>query len=571
VAQFRTTADILDLALDNGGEVTNGRSAYEARVLGFMNRVHQSLVAGGTIALLKDVSIQIDETWPWAKSKHPLVLELKPKYTTGNVTITRGSNALTFYPAPPVSLEGYHIKINNRSETFKLLAHDANTTTAYLDGGYPDDSVAGVAFTCFKIDYELVPSYLMVSDSNNKIQFKKTSGGSTLTATLTKGVYSPDDLITEIATKMTTAAGGPTITGDYDPLTRKFSLTSNGAGSTTLEIVGDGSESLLSIHKDIGFDDETSEAALTQEAVYALGGISRLVEPFRINKGSNIVVTGIDPETFSRNYPISVMREGYPDRFCVMSESSDGVFTVRFNKYPEFRTRLEIEKVDVPRDLKDNAASIPLVPRKHVNVLEDAATFYLMLLKNDDRMQIYANLVQAKLGQMIGVHRGQMLRTSEFFGRMIPRRELTKRNTAQFDQSAYSADSTSTDVGTQTLVPVTLDYTDFSAAALTSSVVAETLALNRTIFAVIIKHSTPFSGGVSSLVLDVGITGDTTKFIENFDVMQAVSSSAQDSVLTVYFPGVATDIIVTARAVGSNLSSLTAGVVELFFLEGINS
>lgn len=569
MAQFRTTADILDLALDNGGEVTNGRSPYEARVLGFTNRVHQALISGGTIALTKDASIQIDETWPWAKSRNPLVLEMKPKYTTGNVTITRGSNALTFYPAPPISLEGYHIKINSRAEVFKILAHTVSTTTAYLDGGYPDDSVAAVAFTAFKIDYELVPDYLLVSDLNNKIQFKKTDVGSVITGTLTKGVYSPDDLVTHVATVMTTAAAGPTVTGDYDPISRKFSLVSNGAGTTILEIVGNGTESQFSIHRELGFDDETSEAALTQEGIYALGGISRLIEPFRINKGNNIIVTGIDPETFSRNYPIATMREGYPDRFAVLSETSDGIFTVRFNHYPEFRTRLEIEKVDVPHDLKDSSSSIPLVPRKHINVLEDAATFYLLLLKNDDRMQVYANLVQSKLSQMIGSHRGQMLRTSEFFGRIIPRRELTKRNQPQFDQSAYSQ-TTTTDVGTQTLVPVTLDYTDFSAAGLTSTVVAETLAAGRTIFAVIIKHSTSFVG-VSTLHLDVGIVGDTTKFIQNFDVMQAVASGAQDSVLTVYYPGVSTDIIVTATATGANLNLLSAGVVELFFLEGINA
>jgi len=60
VAQFRTTADVLDLALANAGEVTNGNSPYETDLLNKLNRVHFTLVAGGTIALGKDSSVQID-------------------------------------------------------------------------------------------------------------------------------------------------------------------------------------------------------------------------------------------------------------------------------------------------------------------------------------------------------------------------------------------------------------------------------------------------------------------------------------------------------------------------------
>jgi len=568
LAQFRTTADIIDAALRNAGEVTNGNSSYESEALGFVNRVHFSLISGGTIALGKDSTVEIDETWSWAKSRSPLLLELQPAYDTGSVTISRGNEAGTFYPAPSVSLQGYHLRISGREETFKIASHAADATAFELDSAYPDASVTAVAFVAFKIDYILQPAHVIVTDSNNKIQFQKTAG-TTLTGTLTNGVYSPSEIATHVASVMTTAASGPTITGSYSSLTGKFTLSSNGSGSTTLLIVGDGSYSYSSIHKDLGFDDETSTAGLTQVSTYVFGGISRLVEPFRIHKGYGTNVTGLDSESFHRVFPLRGITEGYPDRFSVIHETSDGLITVRFNRYPDVRTRLEIERVAIPRDLKDNTSSVPLVPRKHVDVLEDAATFRIMLLKSDDRANIYMNLVQGTLKSMISQHRGGLVRTGKHFGQVIPRKEMLNRERPNFVISPYSEPAAVS--GTvQTLIQETLSYEDFTAAGLTREVTVRTLAANRTLFSILVKHNTAFSGGsISSVSLDIGITGDADRFITSFSISQAVSATAQDSVLTVYYPGVATAITVTATAIGGDLNTLTAGSVDLYFLESI--
>lgn len=569
MAQFRTTADIIDLALQNGGEVTNGNSPYETRVLNYVNRVHFALVAGGTIPIGKDSTVEIDETWPWAKAKNPLVLELQPPYSTGNVTISRGNESGTFYPAPSISLRGYHLFIPGREEVFRIVAHEADATTFEIDSTYPDTSVSGVAFVAFKIDYTLIPSVLIVSDSNNKIQFQKTAGN-TLTGTLTKGVYTPAQLATHVASVMTTAASGPTITGAFSSVTGKFTLTSDGAGSTTLVIVGNGSYSNFSIHKTMGYDDEASTAGLAQESNYVLGGIARLIEPFRIYKGAGNVITGSDSESFHRDFPLNRLREGMPNRFCVIEEGSDGLLTVRMNKYPSVKTRIEIEFVPVPRDLKDNSSSIPMVPRKHIDVLEDAATFYLMLNKSDDRSQVYANLLQGKLKAMISQHRGGLVRTGKNFGQIIPRREMMDRyRRNDFIETPYSEPAAVS--GTvQTLIQETLSYEDFSAAGLTRTVTVRTLAANRTLFSILVKHNTAFSGGsVSAVTLDIGISGDDDRFITSFSVSQAVSASAQDSIITVYYPAVATDITVTATSVGGDLNTLTAGSVDLYFLESI--
>jgi hypothetical protein len=159
----------------------------------------------------------------------------------------------------------------------------------------------------------------------------------------------------------------------------------------------------------------------------------------KIHKGlGDGSIYGIDAESFQRNYPFNLIYEGYPDKFAVIRELQDGTITVRMNKYPVDKTRIEIEFVAVPRDLLDSAGSIPLVPRKHIAVLEDATTFYLMLDKSDDRAQIYANLVQANLTAMISQNRGSEARTGEWFGQIIPRPDLIERPRTLRDQDPYS-------------------------------------------------------------------------------------------------------------------------------------
>lgn len=421
MAQFRSTADILDLALQNAGEVTNGNSPYETQALNYLNRVHFAIVAGGTIPIGTSATVEIDEVWPWSKSKSPMLIELQPKYDTGTISLTQGSEAGTLSTASASSLQGYHLRIDGRNEWFKIASHTAAGTAIELDGIYPDETGTALTFEAVKLDYDLVPSYIVVNSTNNKFQFQKLAG-STLTATLTSGTYSLADLATHLGTVATTAAGGPTITASYSAITRKFSVTSNLAGATAFYIVGNGDQSEFSIHKDLGFDDDTSSAsAATQTGTYILGGISRLVEPFKIHKSNDGGIYGVDAETFQRNYPFNSISEGTPDRFSVVGEGSNGTYTVRFNKYVHEKTRVEVDYVPVPRDLKDNSSSIPLVPRKHSDVLEDAATFYIMMNKSDDRMQHYAGLVQGKLKAMISQHRGALLRSGKNFGQIIPR------------------------------------------------------------------------------------------------------------------------------------------------------
>lgn len=432
MAQFRTTADILDLALTNGGETTNGNSGYESQLLNYLNRVHFTLVAGGTIPLGKDRTITIDEVWPWARSKRPMIIELQPKYETGTVTLTLGSEAGTFSSAPSYSVAGWYLKISGRDEWFRIAAHTASSTAFELDAAYTDTSGSGLVFFAVKLDYDLVPDYLVIDSENNKYEFKANSAGATNTATFTAGTYTPAQLATHAGTQITAVAGIGTVTVAYDAVTRFFTLTNNGASNSThIPQFASGSNAAISAHRILGYDDNDIAAANTHVSTYVVGGIARLIEPFKVSRDSS-EINGIDPESFMRNYPIKDTIEGTPSRFCVIREKPDGTQSVRFNSYPKNKTRIEVDYIPIPRDLKDNASSIPVVPRKWVDVLEDACTFYLMLNKNDDRMQIYANLVQGKIEAMVAQFRGGLSRMGQNFGKIIPRRDLVSRLSRRF-------------------------------------------------------------------------------------------------------------------------------------------
>lgn len=426
MAQFRTTADVLDLILTNGGEVTNGNSPYETQVLNYLNRVHFTLISGGTIPISGDTSVTVDEVWPWARARLPLILELQPKQNTGTVSLTQGSEAGTFSSAPSVSLKGWYLRIVGREEWLRIASHTASATAFELDGAYPDTTGASLNFEAVKLDYDLIPDYIVVDTENNKLQFQETAG-TTLTATLTSGSYSPSAYATEVQTQLNATGGSPAYTVTYSATTRKFTLVSDRASSSVFVMVGTGDQSLFSAHKTLGLDDENTTNAGTVTSTYVLGGISRLIEPFKVHKGSSLEgnIYGTDPEAFQRDYPFPRIEQGIPDRFCVVREKEDGTITVRFNRYPSDKTRVEVEHVPIPRDLKDSSASIPIVPRKHIDVLEDAGTFYLLLNKNDDRSQVYANLMHGKIKAMIAQHRGSQQRTGDNFGKVVPRLDQT--------------------------------------------------------------------------------------------------------------------------------------------------
>lgn len=118
-----------------------------------------------------------------------------------------------------------------------------------------------------------------------------------------------------------------------------------------------------------------------------------------------------------------------------------------------------------------------------------------------------------------------------------------------------------------------LAYTGFSTAALTNSITLFALPAGGIIHGIKIKHSTAFAGtSITGYTISVGISGNLTKYASAFNVFQAVASNTlqfsqdfgiEDDVSS-------TNILVTATSVGANLSSASAGVVDIYALLSVS-
>lgn len=562
MAQFRTSADILDEILQKAGEPTNGNSPFEARALTYANKVHHAIIGGGNI-----FNLEADEPWVWARSKHPIIIELQPAFTTGSVTATYGETDIVFTSAPSVSLEGWHFQIAGKPTVYKLSQHTSGDTVANLDSAFVDSTSTSYNFRAFKLDYEILPSYMTVDSFNDRFDFQETAA-TTLSASLTHGAYTPANLLSHVITRLG-ATGTAAYGGSYDSVLKQFNVTS----SVSFKMLGSsGSNKKRSSLPLLGFDRLDFTGAQTYTSSYTPNRISRLIEPFKIFsfEGGEPFIYSTDPIKMQEDYPISQTKQAVPDRFIRITEEADGTVWVRFNAYPSQRIKAVIDWIPTPLDLQDNAASVPALPRSDVDTLIHGAAAYLAFDKEDSKWEGLLNLCKSGLEGMKKKNRALLFRTGELFGQQVPRADLDGRRRRFNYGYTVSGGTQTTAESVQTMIHVSLGYAAFSASSTASSVTARTLPASRSLFAVIVKHSTAFTGAsISAVTLDVGISGDPTKFINGFDVAQAVSATAQDSALVLYYPAAATDILVRLNTVGANTSALAQGSVDLYFQESI--
>lgn len=569
MAQFRTTADLKLEVLEKSGEVINGNSSYDSSVILYLNKAHQAIIGGGSI-----FSLKVDEPWAWAKSRHPIILELEAPFQTGNATVTTGERGVVLSAPPSTSLEGWHFKATGDRNTYKITEHTAASPNISLDANYVGGS--GIkSFKIFKIDYEISPKFLVIDSYNDKLNFIET-GTTELTITLVHGSYTPAELATHVASLLNSHVGTVnTYSGAFDPILKIFSFVSNLSGmGTVFKMLGaTGTNKLRTALPVLGFDTLDYTGAASYISTYQVGNVSRLIEPFKsFQRCADPFIYGSDPQDMENKFPLADIREQVPTHFTKIFEDSNGNITVRFNTYAMNAMKIEIDWIPVPHDLQNNAASIPRIPRKDIDVLIHAACMFILYDKNSPKFQVMLDITRSALEAMEKKNRSEMFRVGQYFGQIVPRQDYVNRRSHLRYGYPVSGDGQPNQVsdGTSNVVmtKVTMNYTSFQIGALTISPTAKNLAANRSLVALIIKHTTSFGGGaISSLLIDVGIAGDTQRFISGFDVMQAVAPGAQASNLTVFFPAVETPILVTATAVGANLSELTQGSLDLFFHE----
>lgn len=578
MAQFRNCADIFDEILQKCGEPTNGNSPYESLVQIYANKVHHAIIGGGSI-----FNINVDEPWVWARSHFPMVVELQPAITTGFISCSNGSNNITFSTTPisgvtgsAASVEGWHIQAMGLSTVYKIMNHTAGGTTAQIDSSFVD-TTGTYSFRCMKIDYPIFPAYMYVDNSNDRLDFQEngTAGNTTsnLTALIPHGAYAPGSLAATVATQMG-SLGTAAYTCAYDTVANTFFISA----SQTFALLGAsgsnaGGRNALPA---IGFDKLDQTAALSYTSTYQPNQVGRLIEPFKMFMsnwwGENFCYS-TDPIKMQEDYPIARMSCRFPDRFCRISEDNNGVIWVRFNAYPIQLTKLQIDWIPQPIDLQDNTASFTRMPRGDVDALIHGASAFIMLDKNDSKYSNFVELAKTHLDAMKKKNHGMLFRTGQAFGQIIPRQDLNRavrRLNFGYTVDGGSTAAMTTIAGTpcDSMTSFTLGYGRWSAANTVSSATGAVLPANCAVLALLVQLSQPFTGPlITGVSLNVGIQGDSTKFVNSFDVAQA--TPAQTSVATFYFPATSTPILVQLTSVGGNLNALTAGMLSLSLQETV--
>lgn len=193
MANFATLADVVEYALFRAGEFTTGQLGdgdfYNGTdggpVLGYINDVIEGLLLGSPLGLTDDLGRPMPGVdWWWARKQPNAVLQLKAPMQTGTVSITKGERALVFsnllaeggfivgqgivgqaIVGGTLDLAGYRIRIGSSSYLPRIISTDATGThtEAVIDGAWPDETQTNVAYTAFKLEYDLPDDFLRFS------------------------------------------------------------------------------------------------------------------------------------------------------------------------------------------------------------------------------------------------------------------------------------------------------------------------------------------------------------------------------------------------------------------------
>jgi len=415
MAQYQTSEDIVTRILKKTGEPTNGNSSYEASVTEYISEIQRKLVAGATI-----FDLDCDEAWPWARASQPYVIEVKPAYRAGTLTLTYGSNAGTFSSPPSFSATGWFFRNTTTKEAYRISQHTASASAFTIETPFLGTSSTTFPFELYKLDYDILPAYIHVPQNKTTMLFSE-NGTTQTSVSISPGSYTP----AEFATAWQTAANAAltaAITVTYDTTRRLFTFSSDGA---TFQIIGERGSNPLSGMSLAGFDELDYTGALTYTGHYPFGSTSRIVEPIKFianADGQEILIEGQDPLNFAQNFTYRGAKEGTPTYFTKIAEDNSGKITIRLNNFPDAIGRLEVTALPTPVDLHNNGNSVPLLPPRDYNILEYAGCYFILLEQEDSKKDEFVALAKAEIKAMQKHYRGEQFRTSGSFGYISPRK-----------------------------------------------------------------------------------------------------------------------------------------------------
>lgn len=150
MANYENTSDLKKGVLHRCGELDDGSSEYDQKVIEYLNRAYQAVLSGSA-----ELGIDLGEPWPWAQLRYPKVLTLLPAIDNIAVDATNNSTTITLGSVPPNNLQDWHIQFDGEPEVYRIATHSGVLQTATLDGVYVGETGTAKPCSIFKIDYDL--------------------------------------------------------------------------------------------------------------------------------------------------------------------------------------------------------------------------------------------------------------------------------------------------------------------------------------------------------------------------------------------------------------------------------
>lgn len=407
---LRSSQDIVSEALKKSGEPFDGSSSYEQNgtALGFVNEAHMQCLAGGN-EFVPDMS----KPFKWAVEKDPLILILKPSYSSGTISCTNGNSTITFSAAPTISLARYMFKVDGSPEWFKILAHTANVATATIDSGFTDPTITGATFICALLEYDISPTngVLRIVEPMVVYRSQDTYGDDEAK------IYgsSEDAMLREFPLTRVTAQT-PSRFCIVKKLNGVFTVRFNSyvASQTKVEV------------KYVTIPDQLTgnPSAFRGTVTIASPGVwNAIAHPLIAGDGAVISTTGALPTGFVPGVTYYVVN---PTANSFQLSATAGGAAINTSG-----TQSGSHTITPAR-----AASYPLLPVEHRITMIYMAAYWICEDKGDDRSAKYFALAQKAATAMIKADNAEKVQTSKSFGRLIPRRDNQVRGRRYVSQES---------------------------------------------------------------------------------------------------------------------------------------
>ena len=151
---LRTTDELIENALFEAGEKTDGTSQFQNRMMPWINRAYRNVWMGGN-----EFVQQANPKWKWLRFQNHLLLDPAVK---GECTTLNGSVNVTLDDPPAVSFVGRHFRVEGHPDIFFVKTHQAGTTAVTLDSVYTG-TTGGFKYRAMKLDYDLAIDVLSVT------------------------------------------------------------------------------------------------------------------------------------------------------------------------------------------------------------------------------------------------------------------------------------------------------------------------------------------------------------------------------------------------------------------------